>query len=109
MVDICTACPHSSHCSSLCPEAELYVKQDEVQQREMTIGTPTYGKWPGDRVKPLFTKMERKIVSRLLEGKSRKQIAEELEITRHSLKLHLQRLKKKRLKNIPIVEEEVYP
>lgn len=96
MEGMCIDCPHKQYCSTLCPEAELYVKQDEVSQQELTIGTPTYGRWPEGREKSLFSKRERQILSRLLEGKTRAQISQELDITRESLKKILQRLTKKR-------------
>jgi len=77
--ELCTSCPHRDYCSSLCPEAELYVKQDEAPQNELTIGVPTY-------------------------GRSRKEIVQELGITRETLKKMIQTIRKKRVKIIPKVE-----
>ena len=105
MEGLCTNCPNKPLCSALCPEAELYVKQDTKSQRELTIGTPRYGNWPEPKEKALFTKMESKIIAYLLDGKSKKEIVEVLGITRHSLKLHIQNIRKKRLQIKPPLKE----
>jgi len=108
MTGLCTDCPKRPLCSSLCPEAELYVKQDEVSRQEIPIGLPIYGngEWPEGKDKSLFTKAEVALLSRLVDGRDREQIAEELGITRHSLKLRIQRLRKKRLNLLRRMEGE---
>jgi len=44
--NLCRECGKRALCSSLCPEAELYVNQDCVGQRELTIGLPKRGQLP---------------------------------------------------------------
>lgn len=95
MIDLCTECTKRAFCSTLCPEAELYVKQDEISQRELTIGDIRYGRWPESPEKSIFTKTERKVIASLLDGKTRVEIVKGLGITRHSLKLHIQNIRKK--------------
>jgi len=102
MNGLCSTCPSKPICCTLCPEAELYVKQDEVAQKELTIGNPEYGEspWRDSVDKPIFTKTETRVIAALLDGKTKEEIAEYLGITRHSLKLHIQNIRKKRLKNL---------
>jgi DNA-binding transcriptional ArsR family regulator len=108
VVGLCTTCPSRSICGTLCPEAELYAKQDEVEQRELTIGIPEYGRspWEDSPDKPMFTRKERNILLRLLEEKSREEICQELGITQEALRMHLMRLKKKRNKKLLKIEGE---
>lgn len=103
MVGLCTDCPHRPLCSCLCPEAELYAKQDEVAQRELTIGIPQHGMWPDPIEKSMFTPTELKILHALLEGKTRETICQELKMTRETLRRHLANLKKKREEKTPKV------
>lgn len=106
MVDLCTSCIQRPLCSCLCPEAELYVKQDEKSQRELTIGLPRKGAWPKFVEKSIFTETEIRILDALLDGKTRKQIAKDLGITRENLRQVLYFLHKKRQEKKPIVGEE---
>ena len=92
--ELCQTCPHKQFCSNLCPEAEAYASQDEVEQTELNIGLPRYGKWPETVEKPLLSKRERDVLSRLAEGKSRNQIAQELGITRENVRQIIRRTKK---------------
>jgi len=101
MDGLCTECPNRSLCNTLCPEAELYVKQDEIAQRELTIGIPRHGKWPETSEKSLFTKTEKRIIDALVEGKTRKQIAQELGITRKNLRDLIYLLRKKHREETP--------
>ena len=96
MVDLCTTCIQRPLCSSLCPEAELYVKQDERSQRELTIGIIRYGKWPEFSEGSMFTEMEKKVIDALLDGRTRAEIAKGLGITRKNLRDVLYLLRKKR-------------
>ena len=100
MQDLCTNCTKRNLCSSLCPEAEMYASQDEVKLRELTVGAPEYGslEWPEPIEKPLFTKREQQVISRLLDGKSREEIALDLGITRDNVRNIIQRIRKKRNK-----------
>jgi len=102
--ELCTSCPHRDYCSSLCPEAELYVKQDEAPQNELTIGVPTYGRWPDSKEKALFTKREKEVLSRLIDGKSREEIVQELDITLENLRDIIRRIRRKREKIIPKID-----
>ena len=94
--ELCQTCPHKQFCSELCPEAEAYVGQDEVPQKELTIGIPRYGKWPEPHEKSIFTPMERKVMHALASGKSREEIAKELEITRQTVRSIIRNIRKKR-------------
>jgi len=82
-------------CSSLCPEAELYVKQDYVGQREKPIGLPRHRPFPNIVREAKLTKLEVKILTLFLEGKNRKQVCKVLNISRHSLRVHLTNIRKK--------------
>jgi len=96
---LCNECDKRGLCKCLCPEAEAYVNQDWVGQKELVVGgTPEdYAEWPEGEAKTSFTPMEKKILTRLTEGKTREQIAQELDITRNSLRMHIKRLKRKRV------------
>ena len=96
MIGLCTDCPHREICSDLCPEAELYAKQDEVPQRELTVGTPWHGKWPDPREKSLFTKRERQVLTRLIDGKNREEIAAELNTPLKNISNIISRIRKKK-------------
>ena len=85
--NLCRECGKRALCSSLCPEAELYVNQDEVKQREKTIGCPRYGRMPNRiwnvPVNPNLTlkdaeKLQRKLRSyvRLMKKKTKYRKAE---------------------------------
>ena len=104
MTGLCRECPKRDLCSNLCPEAELYVKQDEKSQRELTIGIPKFGKWPEPREKSIFTKREWQVFGGLLMGKTRGEIAKELGITRKNLREIIRNLRNKRQKENPSVE-----
>lgn len=77
----------------------MYAGQDWVYEQELTIADLQYSKrpWPEGFEKSKVTKMEGKILAALLVGKTREEIAKDLGITRHSLKLHIQNIRKKRL------------
>ncbi len=102
---LCQECPNKSLCKCLCPEAEAYVNQDSVSQRELNISTPFSGLWPNYTEKSIFTPTERKILHALLDGNTRDQIAKLLGITRESLRKHIQNLRKKHNQEIPSIEE----
>lgn len=93
---LCQSCPSKSVCNSACPELELHLKEEiEITQREKTIGTPIYSpaiRWPSAVA---LTRGEREIVTLLGKGLSRDDVCETLDITRHNLRMHLTRLKKK--------------
>jgi DNA-binding NarL/FixJ family response regulator len=103
MVDLCTECTKRALCSTLCPEAELYVKQDEVSQRELTIGDIRYGRWPESPEKSIFTEKERQVIPLLLDGKTRKQIGKLLDMTRETLRKHIENIRRKREGNKPLI------
>lgn len=93
--EICKTCPSRYTCSSLCPEAELYASQDEVPQRELTVGFPVHGSWPKIRrpMKPL-SETQRIVVSLILDGKSNEEICKSLEITKDSFRKQVSRIRK---------------
>jgi hypothetical protein len=102
-VDFCKECAKRSLCAELCPEAEAYVNQDFVKQKELTIGLPTYKNLPTDlhyktkrKLLNNFDKLSRKeqVVTLLNSGMSRKEIAQTLEITRENVRKLIQRYRK---------------
>jgi DNA-binding NarL/FixJ family response regulator len=101
VVDLCNECTKKSLCNELCPEAEAYVNQDVINQKELNIGLPTYKNLPTDlhyktRRKLLnnFDKLPRKeqVVTLLESGMSRGEIAQLLGITRKNLRLIVHRI-----------------
>ena len=95
---LCKTCDKREYCSDLCPEAELYVKQDNVKQREKNIGLPRFGKLPELKSNTHLTPREREIVTLLGKGLPRKDICQILDIVSHTLRNHIKRIKKKYLK-----------
>lgn len=94
---LCDDCNKRNLCNSLCPEAELYVNQDHIPQREMPIGLPKYSKPSIEQVSNiLLTKREKEIVTLLGSGLSRADVCQLLKISRESLRKHIQRINKKR-------------
>lgn len=94
--ELCISCPKRDLCSCLCPEAEYYVGQDEVGQRELPIGLPRTGKWPESQEKSIFTPLEIKVMHALAEGRSRNQVSQELGITRQTVRSVIRNIKRKR-------------
>lgn len=114
----CTTCPKRDLCTSLCPEAELYVSQDEVKWNDTGIthkeprmgedfvdeslySDPDTGRLrvynPTRGTDELFlSDMEIDIASRLVHGQSRAQIAKELKISTGNLRKRISVLKEKR-------------
>jgi len=78
---LCQECPNRPLCKRLCPEAELYVNQDN----------PNYHK-EGDLH---FTPIEKKILGLLSRGKTREQIREVLKLSTDALSWHIRNLRKK--------------
>ncbi len=80
---LCDECQKRDFCMSLCPEAELYVKQDS--------NAANYHK-AGDLH---FTPTEKKILSLLAKGKGRPQIRNYLKLSINALEFHISNLRKK--------------
>ncbi len=110
-LDLCTDCKKRNDCAALCKEAEKYVNQDWIGQRETLM--PNFDQYVDSRVdlkpwpelpeKSFLTKREKEVVSRLLDGKSRNKIAQELNITRENLKKIIQSIRRKRERKLPII------
>lgn len=96
MNTFCQDCPSKAICSCLCPEAELYVSQDEKPQRELTLKSPRFGKieWPESYD---LTDTEKQILTLSARGFNRRDIAEMLNISRQSVRQHISNAKKKYL------------
>lgn len=92
---LCQDCLNRNSCSILCPEAEAYASQDYVGLRELPIGLPMFGEFPKPISNIRLTKMEKKIVTLIGQGLSRKEVCELLKISRLALRAHLIRLRKK--------------
>jgi len=101
-MSICTKCEKRNLCQGLCPEVELYANQDHVEWSEapvkyadpetdelrvfdVTIGTD----------KPYLSKTEKAVLSRLGSGMTRKEISEDLSMSRDYVKKVCHRLKDK--------------
>ena len=98
-MSLCNDCPNRDLCSCLCPEAELYVNQDHIPQREKPIGMikPMSFKlpWP-DMVDPFhLTKTEKQILTLIASGLDNKNIQQVLNITRKTLNVHMYNIRKK--------------
>ena len=95
-MSICSECPHRQYCFVLCPEAELFVKQDEVPQRELTIGIPRYGGFAMDlRKREKLTKRERLLLNLLIEGNSFGESAQAMNITNNTVKVMVHNIRNK--------------
>jgi len=92
---LCEECNKKHLCTTLCPEAELFINQDTVPQREKTVGLPTPKPWPEFISSVYLTKMQREIVTLLGRGLTRKDVCQTLEITRVALRMHMKRLREK--------------
>lgn len=92
---LCQECPSKSVCQSACPELELHLKEIEVPQRELPIGTPRYGKMPTPKNKVKLSKREQQIVTFLADGKTYAEISESLNITQENVKNIVSRCRKK--------------
>lgn len=101
--DICRTCGKRVLCSSLCPEAEAYVNQDCVWQRELTIGRPRTGRWP-NLLRPVkaLSPRERELVGEILQKKSAKQIMKRMNITRKTYDETLRNIRGKYRENYPV-------
>jgi DNA-binding CsgD family transcriptional regulator len=94
----CRECKGFPGCEKLCPKAEGYAAQDEVKQREETIGIPVITEPPrlGMSAPVRLTKKEREIVKlQAVHGLSRAEIAKLLGLSRGALRQYLFRLREK--------------
>jgi DNA-binding NarL/FixJ family response regulator len=105
--DMCNHCTKRSICRSLCPEAEAYANQDQVEWEE----TPRmYTLDNGEKVRVFrvssredlddeenqsFTPTEKKVLHLLGEGNTRDEIAQQLDISRDNLRKVISNLRKK--------------
>ena len=96
---LCAECEKREYCSELCPEAELYVKQDTVPQREQPTGFPGFKKLPELKANTHLTRMEKEILTLLGRGLRRSDVCQLLNITPLNLRVHLAHAKKKYLKS----------
>ena len=92
---LCQECSEKPTCTELCPEAEAYVNQDHVSQRELTIGLPRQGKLPDLVSNTHLTKKEKEIVTLLGKGLNRSDICQVLDISRVALRNSIKRMRKK--------------
>jgi len=92
---LCQECPLRQLCTDLCPEAELYVKQDHVGRRDIPVGKMFPRKWPAMVEKIYLTKRENQILRLLGAGLIGNEICEVLEIRRNTFDVHVHNLRKK--------------
>ena len=108
-LDLCTDCEKRNDCTELCLKAEEYVNQDWVGQREILMANfdqyidshADLESWPESPEKSFLTKREKEVLSLLVDGKSRKQIMQDLGITQKNLQKIIDRMRKKRDKKLP--------
>ena len=83
MKGFCDKCPTKSICSQLCPEAELYVKQDNVPHKdELLLGYSLYARpWPDIPSPVRLTEKQAQVIALLLQGYSRKDVQAKLGYT----------------------------
>jgi len=98
---LCETCEKREYCSELCPEAELFVKQDSVHRLEEPIGLLPVKKFikPSLKKHTHLTSKEKEILMLLGKGLSRVDVCQLLNITPNSLQVHLSNAKKKYLKS----------
>lgn len=98
---LCSECADKETCTELCEEVEKYISQDEVEWRETPITIYTSGEEL--RVFDVETSldisylstMEKTVLSRLGDGKTRDEIAKDIGISRDYLKKIMQRMRSK--------------
>jgi DNA-binding NarL/FixJ family response regulator len=78
---LCNYCTKRELCTGLCPEAEAYANQDAGEYHK-----------PGE---VHFTPTEKRILSLLASGRTRKQIGYYLKLSAHALEEHISNLRKK--------------
>ena len=95
-IGYCAKCSSRSTCQVLCSEAEAYAGQDFIEQKEVTIGLPTY-----NRVF-LSTKTNEEIIiyEFFSNGMKQSQIAKMLDISRQYVSKIVIRYRKILLKNL---------
>jgi DNA-binding NarL/FixJ family response regulator len=79
---LCQDCPTRNSCLKLCDDAEEYVGQDEPHYH---LAGEVH-----------FTRIEKKILHALLDGKSRSQIRKQLNLSAVTMRKHVENLRKKR-------------
>ena len=75
----------------------MYVKQDNVKQREQTTGLPGFKRLPELKSNTHLTRMEKEILTLLGRGLRRSDVCQLLKITPTNLTSHLSNAKKKYL------------
>lgn len=88
-------CPTRNSCQTLCGEAEAWANQDYVGQRELTIGLPRTGEMPELPANVYLTETECAIVTLLGRGLNRRDVCQVMDMSRETLRKHLERLRKK--------------
>ena len=94
---LCQDCPDRNSCLKLCSEAEAYVGQDDIYQRELTIPNIKYNNF--SHFEPIpnvhLSKREKQILTLLGMGLDRRDISKLLKISRDNLRDIIRRIKKK--------------
>lgn len=106
---LCDECQHRETCYKLCPEAELYVNQDNRKKRVNTVvrnldnlpDREAHGEMMvvGNTVMAMFDKnlspREKQVAVMLTEGHSIRNIAKALKISRRAVEEFKKRIKRK--------------
>ena len=95
----CSNCPSRWFCKELCDSAKLYVGQDYVYRTELPIELLPPMQLPHVGCPTHLTPKERKILTLLGSGLSRKEICQELDIKGNTLRWHIFNIKEKYKKN----------
>ena len=97
----CSECEKRFTCHELCPEMLVQVDKDTSRWREATVSFYHDGNelrvfdTNNNSEKPFFSVMEKAVLCRLGQCKTKQSISKELNISRHYLKILILRIRKK--------------
>ena len=92
----CKNCHNFSWCLSLCKEVAAYVSQDEVNQKELLIGTPQYSPPFPFKPSPIYlTETQKKILTLSSQNVDRSQIRNLLGLSSVSLRQQIFQMSRK--------------
>ena len=96
---LCDKCEKRELCATLCPEAELFVAQDEIDQSpvESLSGLLRPRRFPEFKEGTHLTATESKILTCKVAHLSDKEIAQTLDIPYNSIRVHWFNIRKKYL------------
>ncbi len=102
---LCLTCNNRQYCSTLCPEAELFVNQDHKSQHELPVENIQHGDAFGRLLDPKLNNngfmsslspLQRKVANLLLKGLNRQEIIDILGLSVTSFYNVIYKIRKKR-------------